>query len=89
MSKPVEWTVRVPLERLVGYVDNDVWFEFLNDRSADVQRCYTKSRPSAENFSVLLPFPLFRCELLRKQVFNVMTPLKAPVVEDVNLATGG
>ncbi len=81
--KPVEWKVRVPDERLLGYVDDDCWIAFLEGRSSNLRSCYSTIRPRFGQFSVLLPFPLEPTERVWKRVFDIQSPDKACIVEEM------
>ncbi len=83
MCKPVEWKVRVPDERVLGYVDDDCWMAFLEGKSSNLWSCYSTIRPHSGQFSVLLPFPLKPSKLVRKRVFDIQSPNKARVAEEV------
>lgn len=82
MSKPVEWTVRVGRERIIGYVDEEAWFAFLSGKSETLGNCFTKERPDVLRPSVLLPFPLDRGEVIRRQEFRVENPHRAILIRD-------
>jgi hypothetical protein len=82
MIKPVEWLVQVAEERLIGYVDEDRWFRFLQGQLPIVDGCFTKDRPTNCNCSVLLPFPLRLYEVLRRKVYRILNPNHASLIED-------
>ena len=82
MSKPVEWEVSVSEERVIGYIDDELWFAFVEGRLPELPSCFSKLPPACERFSVLLPFPLNPSEVLVKRVYCVKTPDKAFVVSE-------
>jgi hypothetical protein len=69
-DKPVEWLVRVPDDGIIGYIDNAKWMEVLAERSADVNCCFSKSRPASGSFSVLLRYPLRREEVISQRLLR-------------------
>jgi hypothetical protein len=79
--KPVEWEVRIPDERLVGFVDDIRWMHFLEKRST-LSGVFFKTRPHAGRLSVLLPFPVLPEECLRRRVFKWLSTTRADVIEE-------
>ena len=63
--KPVQWEVNVPQERVLGYIDEEKWLGFLQDKFPMLPPCFSKTKPSSKDVSVLLPFPLFQNEVVR------------------------
>jgi hypothetical protein len=82
MTKPVEWLVRLDEKRLLGYVDDNRWFRFLQGQLPYVYGCFRRDRPTNGDFSVLLPFPLRPCEVVRRRVYKFLSPDRALLVED-------
>jgi len=46
MCKPVEWVLRVGVDRILGYVDDEKWMAFLDERFANVDGCFTLKPPT-------------------------------------------
>jgi hypothetical protein len=86
MIKPIEWTVEIAQERLIGYVDDSKWDAFLRGESKILHDCFTKTRPPTRDFSVLLPFPLYPCEIVSRRVYKIANPHQASVVEEKKCA---
>lgn len=78
MSKPVEWEVIVPQERVLGYIDENEWLEFVKGKALTLPPCFSRDVPSCTPFSVLLSFPLNQHELVLKRVYNVKSPHCTP-----------
>ncbi|HDZ36948.1 MAG TPA: hypothetical protein ENH62_01450 [Marinobacter sp.] len=82
MCKPVEWEVNVSQGRVLGYVDDDPWFAFLEGKCSTFPCCFSKDRPDSQSFSVLLPFPLRQDELILRRVYKVENPDRASILSE-------
>jgi hypothetical protein len=71
MDKLVEYEVQRGPERILGYVDTDLWNKFLYGPKGArlLNHCFSVTRPASGHFSVLLSFPLAEEELFLRRVF--------------------
>ena len=79
--KPIEWEVGVSTERLLGFVDEIRWMNFLQ-KSSSLSGVYFRTRPPEGRLSVLLPFPLHPEECLKRRVFQWLSPESAELIEE-------
>ncbi len=82
IAKPVEWVVGLSAKRILGYVDVEKWFAFLEGRDVTLSMCFSKTLPKRGDTNVILPFPLFRKEVLIKRVRDVRTPDDASILSE-------
>ena len=87
MIKPVEWIVQICDERILGYVHDQHWFDFLQGTRLSLKGVYTKKNPPQDEFSVLVQYPLHIDEVKQINIFRITDPDHADVVEDVAIAS--
>ena len=80
MIKPVEWEIGVHRDRILGYVNDDRWDQFLKDGEYLPSGVFSACHPQTPNSSVLVAFPLRQEELVRKIVYDIENPHDAKVV---------
>jgi hypothetical protein len=80
--KLVEWEVKVPSDRLLGFIDENRWSLFFSGTLPTLGNCFTRIRPHAQRFSVLLPFPLYPHECVKRTVFRWLDPKHAEIVDE-------
>jgi len=78
--KPVEWLIEVSEKRILGSVDDARWCQYLRGGKRLPISVFSKSRPPCEGRSALVAFPLEREELVRKTVFEFISPTEASIV---------
>lgn len=80
-EKPVEWVINVSEERILGFVDEARWYQYLAGGDHLAGSVFSTSRPPSEEYSVLVAYPLRREELVRKIVFDIIS------IEEANVAS--
>lgn len=86
-TKPVEWVVSVLRDRVLGYVNDDLWNEYLRGEQVLLdQRCFERQRPVTGDFSVLLSFPLRDNEIVCRRVNEFVNPHTPKVIREESLA---
>ena len=79
-AKPVEWMINVSDNRVLGFVDDERWFQYVKDGDYLPRSVFSASGPPAKECSILVSFPLSKEELVRKTVFQFISPTKAKIV---------
>ena len=82
MCKLVEWNLKITQKRLLGYIDNKEWFAYLEGKLGSMPECFSKTRPSGNGFSVILPFPVRQEELVYKRIYKEISHGKVIIVEE-------
>jgi hypothetical protein len=89
MCKLAEWEVEVPEARILGYIDEDQWFAFVQSDSRVLPPCFSADRLEIGQVSVLLPFPLHCHEIVLRRVYRWISPDKADILSEVKFQTEG
>ena len=81
IAKPVEWVIKVRANRILGFVDDKKWDEYLKDKGPLDREVFAAVPPPAHEheYSVLVTFPLQKEELVCKTVFEFVTPDEAKI----------
>lgn len=80
--KPVEWVINVSDNRVLGFVDDERWFQYVKEGDYLPRSVFSASRPPVDEYSVLVNFPLRKEELVRKTVFEFISPTEAKIVSE-------
>lgn len=80
--KPVEWMIKVSGNRVLGFVDDERWLQYLKDGDYLPRSVFSAFRPPAKECSILVTFPLRKEELVRKIVFQIISPTEAKIVSE-------
>jgi len=85
--KPVEWKIEVHDNRILGFVDDKRWDEYLKGTGSLARGVFSHSCPPAHEheYSVLVKFPLRKEELRCKTVFRIATPDQATILSQKSL----
>lgn len=78
--KPVEWIINVSDKRVLGFVDDERWCQYLEDGNYLPQSVFSTSGSPAKECSILVSFPLNKEELISKTVFQFISSTKAKIV---------
>lgn len=78
--KPVEWEIRVSDNRILGYVDEQRWFDYLEGRISSLSGVYFRSSVPNSDYSVLVIYPLTQNEIVKMTIFRFITPEKAEIL---------
>jgi hypothetical protein len=78
--KPVEWEIQVSNNRILGYVNDEEWVNYLEERSTSVSKIYYHSPPPASNYSVLVSYPLIQNEIVKTTIFRIITSDKVEII---------
>jgi len=81
-DKPVEWEIKVDDNRVLGFVNDNIWFRYLEGNDSLPRTVFCASKPPAEEYSVLVKFPLKQEELVCKRVFRFVNPDKAEIISE-------
>ena len=79
-AKPVEWEIKVSNTRVLGYVDDQRWHDFLEGRSFSIDKVYFKRTPPSNEYSVLVYHPLYREEIQRMIIFRFIKSNEADII---------
>lgn len=82
--KLVEWKIRVSDERILGFVNDSRWFQYLEGKDDLPRSAFSASNPPTEKYSILVKFPLRRDELVSKTVFRFKSPTDAEILSEEN-----
>jgi hypothetical protein len=89
IDRLVEWEVQVQFERIIGFVDVNLWADYLYDRLVTFPaKCFAKSRPTQGTHDVLLPLPLRDDEVFLQRIYKRHTLEKAEILSQVPLLQG-
>lgn len=80
--KPVEWVIKVHANRILGFVDDERWKEYLEGTRSLHRGVFSTVGPPAHEheYSVLVKLPLRQEELVSKAVFKIASPDKAEIL---------
>ena len=81
-QKPVEWCIDMEPSRVLGYVKEDRWSEFLAGREMEPDEFFSPTPKWADHeVSVLAAYPVKRDELISRTVFDIRDTDEATVVQ--------
>jgi hypothetical protein len=78
--KPVEWEIQVSNSRILGYVNDQEWFNYLDGRNSSLSGVYSRSSLSISDHSVLVSYPLTQNEIVKMTIFRFIKPNKAEIL---------
>lgn len=82
-DKPVEWTICVSPDRIVGYVNVDRWSQFFQGNIASLNGIYSDlDRGAEERWDILVKYPLHDCEVLGRVRYRIITPDGAEIIDE-------
>ena len=84
--KLVEWKIRVSDNRILGFVNDSRWFQYLEGKDDLPRSAFSASNPPQEKYSVLVEFPLKREELVSKTVFRFKSSREAEILSEENFS---
>ena len=79
-DKPVEWEIKVHDNRVIGFVHEERWSQYLEGTYRLLRTVFSASTPPAAEYSVLVQFPLREEELVHRTVFRYISAMKADVM---------
>jgi hypothetical protein len=60
-----EWLIEIERGRILGYVQDDPWSQYIDGADLQIEEIFSTSRPSETGVSYLVKFPLLDAELIR------------------------
>ena len=83
VCKPIEYLLEVADNRVVAYVDDGSWSEYINGRQSDFSFA-TTTMPSASS-SLIVATPLKREEVKVKRRYRIRSPSSFELIEEQKL----
>ena len=72
--KPAEWVIQVRDSRILGYICDQNWFDYLEGRRSDLEGVYFQDNPPEYEYSVLVDYPLQQDEIKAMRIFRFIDP---------------
>lgn len=82
LDKPVEWTICVRPDRILGYMNVDRWSQFFQSNVTSLRGIYSDlDRGAEEGWDILVKYPLHDCVILKRVRYRVITPQRAEIID--------
>ena len=81
-EKPVEWKIRVADDRVLGYVNNDRWMQFLGGKTSSLDGVFSATDQPEGEHSVLVVHPLYCKEIMGRRQFHILNCNEADVLRE-------